>query len=484
MEDHRSIIKAFYKGIARSRVSLLGALITTAVAPFLFGLVILDILQQIDNPYLSGFVYLLLGPLFIIGLIMVFMGLFFLKGKEEVGLFTLDYLREQFTDPTRFNRIRKLIFLGVFLTGVNLLIIGLLTYEGYRYMESNAFCGRFCHTVMEPEYTAYQHSPHSRVGCVECHIGEGATWFVKSKLSGVRQLFAVAFDTYSRPIETPVYGLRPARETCEECHQPDKFHGDKLYVIDKFLPDEQNTHVKTVIMMKIGSAGGRVESPHGIHWHVARENTIVYRHLDYERMQIPEVTLIKPDGSRIVYTSEAVEEVASEGTAGEREMDCVDCHNRPTHIYLPPDRALDRKIVAGQIPKQLPYIKRQALQAITQDYETKEAAREAIAQSLTGWYQENYPEMIQKDPSLLAKAVKGAQEAYSENVFPNMNVNWNTYTNHIGHGEDFDKGCFRCHDGEHVSKEGEVISSDCETCHIILAEEEESPEVLGILESR
>jgi hypothetical protein len=476
MENHRSIIKTFYRGVARSRVSLLGALITTAVTPFLFGLVILDVLQQIDNPYLSGFLYLLLGPLFILGLVMVFIGLFFLKGKEEVGLFTLEYLRDHFTEPIRFYRIRKLIFLGVFLTGINIFIIILLSYAGYHYTESNAFCGRLCHTVMKPEYTAYQHSPHSRVNCVECHIGAGATWFAKSKLSGIRQVFAVAFNTYSRPIETPVHGLRPARETCEECHQPEEFHGDKLEVIDKYLPDKDNTHVKTVRLMKIGS-GGRVVSPRGIHWHVARDVRVIYRSTDYKRQHIPEVTSIRPDGTSVVFRSENAD--GEHGTT--RQMDCIDCHNRPTHIFRMPARALDLKFTEGQLPEGLPYLKREALKAVRRPYESKEAAMAGIADSLRAWYQDKYPQLIAAEPKLLARAVEGSQAAWAANVFPTMGVSWNTYASQLGHGEDFDRGCARCHDGEHVSPDGRVIPVDCETCHVILAQEEPHPEILRLL---
>jgi hypothetical protein len=481
MEKPREIIKAFKHGVTRSRVSMIGALLTTAVTPLLLGLIIVDSLEQIDNPYLGGFIYLLLGPLFIAGLLMVFIGVVFLKGKEEVGIFSYDYLKEHFTDPARFARVRKLFFLGVFLTGVNIFIIVLLSYEGYRYMESNTFCGEFCHTVMEPEYTAFQNSPHSRVKCVECHIGEGATWFVKSKLSGARQLFATALETYPRPIPTPVEELRPARETCAQCHRPDLFHGDRLDVIDSFLPDEENTHVQTVIIMRIGSAGGLTEEPHDIHWHVAEENTIIYLHTDYERMQIPEVTLIRPDGTRTVYRSAAAQAGNEEGSL--REMDCIDCHNRPTHIYLTPERALDNKMIGGRIPRQLPYIKREALEAITRPYATSEEAMAGIGNYLQTWYETHYPEVLTKNPELLATAISGAREAYAENVFPRMNVTWNTYPNHLGHAN-FEFGCFRCHGGEHFTEEGEMITADCNACHIILALEEEDPEILRQLDLR
>jgi len=483
MKTMLDLPKSFAKGIARSWVSLLGALIVTAVTPFLMGALIYDTFWHITNTYFSASVYMILGPVFITGLVMVFLGLFFFKGKEEVRLFSQEYLQDFFSDPHRFNRLRQLIFVAVFLTGVNLFIFGLLGYKGYHYMESVGFCGQFCHSVMQPEFTAYKQSPHSNVPCVDCHIGDGATWFVKSKISGTRQLYAVALDTYPRPIETPVHGLRPARETCEECHRPNIFHGEKLVVREKFLADEKSTNVKTVLTMKIGSAGDRAVSPHGIHWHVAPQNRIVYAAEDYNRMVIPEVTLFQEDGTKIVFKTEDAEEKlkAAGGKAIEREMDCIDCHNRPSHIYLTPDDALDRKLVAGGIPQDLPFIKREALRIITRSYPSQQEAKTQIASELTAWYQKNYPDLVKAQEEKLKKAIQGVQEAYSENVFPEMNLEWNTYVNHLGHGESFDIGCFRCHDDQHVSESGEVISGECNTCHNILAEDEVSPEILEVL---
>lgn len=475
------IVRAFFKGIARSRVSLLGAMLTTAITPLLVGSIIIDMMGWIENPYFGFAIYMLMGPLFTLGLVLVFLGLFFFKGKEEVRLFTLEYLREHFTDPVSFGRLRKLIFLGVFLTCINLFIFGLLGYSGYHYMESVGFCGQFCHTVMNPEHTAYQNSPHSRVSCVECHIGAGAGWFVKSKISGARQLAAVAFDTFPRPIETPVHGLRPARDTCEECHRPETFHGDKLVVKDKFLPDEQSSHVQTVLLMKIGTAGDRAVSSHGIHWHVAPENRIAYRAADRQRLDIPEVTLSRADGTQIVYRSAEAEEPLAPGDGhGEmREMDCIDCHNRPTHIYLPPDRAIDNKILSGEIPRELPYIKKKALEVVRVAYASQEEARGGIATSLSDWYRQSYGELTDGNPALLQRAIAGVQAAYTENVFPEMKIEWGTYSNHVGHQDD--AGCFRCHDEMHESETGETISMDCDTCHVILAEEESDPEILKVL---
>ena len=480
------MVKDFFLGISRSRVSLIGGMIVTITTPFLLAYMLADTIWHIKNPYFGAAVYLALGPFFLGGLAMIFVGAFFFRGDRDVHLFTLQYLRKYFTEPELFGRLRKNVFLIVLLTSVNFAVFSMFLYRAYHYMESTQFCGQFCHTVMNPEHTAYENSPHSRVSCVECHIGSGADWFVKSKISGARQLLAVAASTYPTPIATPVHGLRPARETCEECHRPELFHGDKLAVTKRFLPNEGNTPVYDVLLMKIGSAGDRVQSSHGIHWHIAPENKITYRSTDHSRTVIPEVILTQADGTQTVFRTEDADELLNEtALEGEmREMDCIDCHNRPSHIYLSPDDALDRKLAEGEIPNQLPFIKRQAMELITVSYESGDLARATIIGKLNNWYQENYPELVAANPKILEEAVKGVVAAYSDNVFPEMKVEWGTYINHIGHGPDFDIGCFRCHDDMHETPDGKTISADCNTCHTLLAIEEENPKILKELQGR
>ena len=478
------MVKDFFLGISRSRVSLIGGMIVTITTPFLLAYMLADTIWHIKNPYFGAAVYLALGPFFLGGLAMIFVGAFFFRGDRDVHLFTLQYLRKYFTEPELFGRLRKNVFLIVLLTSVNFAVFSMFLYRAYHYMESTQFCGQFCHTVMNPEHTAYENSPHSRVSCVECHIGSGADWFVKSKISGARQLLAVAASTYPTPIATPVHGLRPARETCEECHRPELFHGDKLAVTKRFLPNEGNTPVYDVLLMKIGSAGDRVQSSHGIHWHIAPENKITYRSTDHSRTVIPEVILTQADGTQTVFRTEDADELLNEtALEGEmREMDCIDCHNRPSHIYLSPDDALDRKLAEGEIPNQLPFIKREAMELITVSYESGDLARDTITSKLNSWYQENYPELIAANPEILEDAVKGVVAAYSDNVFPEMKVEWGTYINHIGHGPDFDIGCFRCHDDMHETPDGRTISADCNTCHNLLAIEEQEPKILQALQ--
>ena len=480
MATFTDIIKTFINSIARSKVSLMGAVLTTVTFPILLVAAVLDIMHIIENPYFGFIIYMVLGPLFMVSLILVFLGLFFFKGKEETGIFTYDYLKELFSAPNRFARVRKLLFLVAGLTLLNLFILGLISYTGYHYTESIGFCGQLCHTVMAPEFTTYKNSPHSRVRCVECHIGQGAQWFVKSKISGVRQIFAVAFNTYSRPIQTPVHGLRPARETCEQCHRPELFHGDKLYIRDKFLADEKNTHLQTVLLLKVGSGGYRGSNANGIHWHVAPENKITYTHTDREREKISKVSLSKPDGTEVIFTNEAE---AATGSVGKvRIMDCIDCHNRPTHIYLSPDEALDQKLAHGDIPVALPYIKKFAMELITRTFASQEEAKNIIATEIRARYRRDYPRLVNDNMPLLGQAITGIQAAYTENVFPEMKIEWNTYRNFLGHKND--SGCFRCHDDGHNTKAGETISMNCDTCHIILAEDEKAPKVLEILRGR
>jgi len=474
------IPKAFVKGITHSWISMVGAMIVTVTFPFLLGCVLYDTFLHIANPYFSGFIYMILGPAFIGGLVLIFIGLFFARGKEEVRLFTLGYLRDKLSDESGYNRIRKLVFVGVFLTCINLFVVGVLAYSGYHYMESNAFCGEVCHVPMTPEYTAYQNSAHSRVACVDCHIGSGASWFVKSKISGARQLYAVVANTFARPIETPVHGLRPARDTCEQCHRPEKFHGDKLVIKDKYLEDEANTHVQTVLLLKIGSAGDQTADSHGIHWHVAPENEITYKAADWQRNIIPEVAQKAANGNKIIYRSpNAEEQMADAEHAQERTMDCIDCHNRPSHVYLPAGQAIDNKILTNAISTDLPYIKQQAMKVVSVEYKTQDEAKTAIASGLTNYYKNNYADIYAGKRSMVEQAIAGVQAAYAENVFPEMGIQWDTYHTNLGHTDEM--GCFRCHNEEHESENGEVISMDCEACHTILAEEEEDPEILRTL---
>lgn len=376
----------------------------------------------------------------------------------------------------RGNEFRKLmIFVGV-TTFLNLVIGSQFLYSAVSYMDSDSFCGTTCHTVMQPEYVAYTNSPHARVSCTECHIGPGAPWFVRSKISGTGQVFAVLLNNYPRPIPSPVKALRPARETCEHCHWPQRYSGDKFFIHTEYALDEHNTPATNVALLKVG--GKSFRGTVGIHGaHVDSTARMEYVAVDERRQVIPQVTYSDPNGKVTVFNATDSKLKPEELAKGERrEMDCVDCHNRPTHIFQVPERALDEAMTQGAISLRLPFIKKQALEALKRPYPDQATGAREIATSLETFYRNQFPQVYAAEATTLKTAIGKVQAIYQQNVFPAMKITWGTYLNNIGH-TDF-PGCFRCHDGNHTSASGRTISNDCATCHDLLAVGEKDPKIL------
>jgi hypothetical protein len=376
--------------------------------------------------------------------------------------------------------LRRLAYFVGATTVINIAIASQLSYGAINYMDSVTFCGLTCHTVMQPEYTAYQNSPHSKVACVNCHIGPGAGWFVRSKLSGVGQVFAVAFDTYPRPIPTPVHNLRPARETCEECHWPQKYGEDRLLVFPKYAEDESNTLTKNVVLMKIGG-GNRGIGIHGTH--LGKGVVIRYAHSDEARQVIPWVEYEVNGKKTRYFTAGAKPEGAANGLV--REMDCMDCHNRPSHSYDLPDRALDKAMNAGLVSPALPFAKKTALEILKVNYRSREEAAARIPAGFAKYYRDSYPAVWATRQAEVTSSAAGVLAIYNRNIFPEMNVTWGRYPVNIGH-TDF-PGCWRCHDGGHNAAGGDSINGDCSACHSLLATDDPNPKVLtelGITEPK
>jgi hypothetical protein len=356
------------------------------------------------------------------------------------------------------------------------MIIGLASYGGLKYMDTVSFCGKVCHSVMEPEYTSYQDSPHSRVKCTQCHIGPGAPWFVRSKISGLAEVVSTVLNIYEKPHHQPVTNLRPARHTCEQCHWPDKFHGGRLKIIEMFKDNEKNTPYYTVLRVKVGGKEMHSGQHQGIHWHVSRANTIHYKALDKKREKIGWVE-VKKGKETVIYTNQAYDKLSKEkkDELEIREMDCIDCHNRPTHVFYTPSKGVDKAISSNLIDQNLPFIKREAVKAITFNYGNmkKELVKQEIEKKIVKFYKDNYTQKFDAWKAKIEQAGKSIAKVYDRNVFPLMNVTWNTYTNHLGHQNDL--GCFRCHDSEHLSQKdkSKYITQDCSTCHDRMVEEEE-----------
>jgi hypothetical protein len=454
--------------LTRHWVSLLGiALLATAIISWLFVLP-LQIRGHVDNPYVGIVVFLILPLVFFAGLVLVPTGLFL--GKRQI--------RHGLTEPSfdRKTALRRVAwFLGI-VTLVNILVGTQVTHRAVEYMETPQFCGASCHT-MKPEFAAYQNSPHSRVECVECHVAPGAAGWVSSKTNGTRQLIETVFNTYRRPIPSALesHRLIPSRETCENCHWPQQFGGVRLRVFGKYAEDEANTRSQTVLLMLIG--GNKFSGIHGAHFGPGVH--IRYAAADPTRQTIPlvEYQNTATGESRTLLSSGTSAESAK--ALPQYEMQCVDCHNRPTHTFDLPDRAMDRAMTLGQIQVTLPFIKKKGVELLKTEYQTSEQANERLVPALESFYQQSYADLYAKRGDDIRHAGQEILAIYNRNVFPDLKVTWGTYPNNLGH-TDF-PGCFRCHDGDHSSSDGKTITQDCNTCHEPLAVEEASPEILKTL---
>jgi hypothetical protein len=458
------------RALYRNLLSYLGGLVVAVSAVLIVVGIIFGLTFGRTSPYLGIVTYLLLPGVLTFGL------LFFLYGMRRESLRrrrvgsdeALPYPSLDLNVPSQRRRF------GLALIGTTVLavVLAFAAYNGFQFTESVAFCGRTCHTVMEPEYAAYLGSPHARVACVECHVGSGASWYVKSKLSGVRQVFATARGTYPRPIPVPVANLRPARETCEHCHWPEKFFGAQLLQTPRFRSDEKSTAEQLSLLVKTGGGSQASGQRAGIHWHMVTNIRLHYTAVDRGLQQVAQIRVERQDGTREIYSSRDLQ-VPPGGGQPERLMDCMDCHNRPTHIYLPPEIALDRELAAGRISRDLPWVKKVAFDALTKPYPSKEAAHAGIRDALTAFYREQQPEVERRAPGAVTQAVTNVTAIYDRSVFPKMNVTWSTYASNIGH-RDW-PGCFRCHDGRHVTPDGRALSNECTICHTMPTRSELMP---------
>jgi len=453
--------------LSNNSISLLGVvLVTTATIFWLFVLPI-TLRGQTTNPYIGILAYLVLPAPFFAGLSLIPLGMWVQRKRDR---------RTELYPPTfpplnwRNADLRRLVyFLGV-TTVINIVIASQLSYGAVSYMDSVTFCGQTCHVVMQPEFTAYQASPHSHVECVQCHIGPGAGWFVRSKLSGVGQVIAVTFNTYPRPIPTPVHNLRPARETCEACHWPQKYGEDRIKVIPKYAEDEANSKTQTVLLMKIGGGNHGI----GIHGtHLGPGIQITYGHSDEARQVIPWVEY-NNNGKKTVYAGSDAKPDGAGLT--KRVMDCMDCHNRPAHSYDLPERGLDKAMSNGDISPSLPFAKKKALEILKVNYLSRDEAAQKIPAAFAAYYRDSQPAVWAARQAEVESSAKGVLAIWNRNIFPDMKVTWGKYPVNIGHN-DF-PGCFRCHDGSHTAPGGATITQDCNACHNLLSMDEANPKVL------
>ncbi len=451
--------KPAHFSLVRNAISIFGAAVTTSSALLFVAFFVLDLFGMHSNPYLGMLFFVVLPGLFVVGLVIMPVGAWLERRRRRAGGgWWPHWPKIDLNEGWQ----RRTTFVFLLATLANLLIITVAAYKGVEYMDSVGFCGQLCHQVMEPEFAGYQEGPHSRVLCIQCHIGAGASWFVKSKMSGTRQVFAVTFNTFSRPIPSPVTDLRPARDTCEQCHWPEKFHGDKILEVREYADDQANTESKTSLRLHIGGVSVAQGTATGIHWHVGAMNRIEYKASDDKRQVIPYVKLDDGKGHVVEFKTDAMTD-GQLAAIPSRTLDCIDCHNRPSHTFaVSAERAVDTAIAGGALSRALPFVRREAVRVLRVKYASRAAAMDGIANELARVYREQQPSAPE---ALVQQAIATTQRLYVRNVFPDMNVGWGTYANNIGHTAF--PGCFRCHDDNHKSKDGKVISQSCDLCHAI-----------------
>ncbi len=450
--------------IYRNMITYVGlnvAAVTGVIAVVLIGY---DLLFHADasNPYRSLVTYLIIPAPLIGGLALAILGIVLEWRRRRKGFSSASHY-----PVFDFNsaRTRKSILAVGIITALFLVLSAIGGYQGYHFTESVEFCGMLCHQVMEPEYVTYHNSPHARVSCAECHIGSGASWFVKSKISGIGQVFAMLNQSYHLPIQTPVEDLRPARDTCEQCHWPEKISGSIEKVRWRFGYDRANTPWRYNLLVKVGSGSQELNEPHGVHWHVNPDIKVEYFAQDRKRLDIPWTRITYADGTSREYRRDTGFTTAPLQTET-REMDCMDCHNRPSHEFRPPRDLVDEALGRGFLDRTLPYIKRRSVALLEDAYPDTETALKTIDAQMRDLYKEQMsgPAGVQR----IEKTIALLQETYQKTSFPEHNVNWTDHAVHINHFRF--PGCFRCHDGQMKSQDGRVLSKDCRMCHEIVSQ--------------
>ncbi len=442
-----------------------GALFAAGAFAFVV-LLLLDFSSKSDNPYSSLVTFIGAPALITLGLVLfiiaVFLQVHAARKRGEKVKFSLSI------DPTDPKYMRNLwMFLGL-----SVVMIAIVAYSGsraYEATDSVNFCGKTCHVVMEPQFVTYENSAHARVLCVDCHIGPGASFYVRSKIDGLRQVWRTARNTFARPIETPVHSLRPAQETCERCHWPRQFYGEKLVTKTYYRTDEKNSPYTVSLLVKIGGGNPRTGKLEGIHWHMIGDNKVEYVATDPKRQNITWIRVSNSKGDTLVYKDPGAPSPDIYDPKTEvRRFDCMDCHNRPSHRFLPPATALNLALSTGKIPTSLPYIRQVGLDLLNASYATNRDAMDSIPKGLNDYYSQHYPDIFAARKPELHDVATALRRIYSENFFPEMKTDYRARENNLSHF--VNDGCFRCHDGVKENERGEKLSHTCNTCHDIVAQ--------------
>ena len=460
--------KAF--NYAHNPLSVLGAVLATVAALSIAACLAVEATVGLANPYIGLFAYLVLPGLLLVGLVLMPAGMAWRRrrlqrhGASEEA--RRRYPRLDFNDP----RLRRLASGVLALTAVNAVLFGLASVLAVEHMESTEFCGSACH-VMEPQRVAHAVSPHSRVACVDCHVGPGAAGFVQAKVGGTVQLWKTLRGTYERPITQDRQARLSTTDTCGGCHDPERRLGQQLELLVRHAGDRHNTPSYSVLL----SDPDRVHDVHG--------RTVRLRYVEGDGGEILWVEASASDGEIRAYSREG-QELPPRDELERRAADfsCLGCHSRTAHRFEVPSLALDALLADEPDLVALPFFKREALRLVesAQTAASRQEGMETVRRGVLAFYRQQHPEAWSDDRPLVARGADEAASLFGASVFPALATDWNSHPDHLGHEES--PGCFRCHDEELTSAGGDrVISMDCESCHVFLAEDAAEPPDLALL---
>ena len=462
-DEKRGFISLLY-----NRISYIGGILAAIIFVIIILVLFITWIGGGTNPYFGLVAFLILPPFLILAVLMIPAGVWWERRRwKRTGKKT-----ELMFPVIDLNVRRHRLALSIFNTVVFALILFLAisSYKAYHFTETTEFCGKLCHEVMHPEFIAYSRSPHARVRCVDCHVGQGADFYVKSKLSGLYQVYAAIANVYPKPIPVPIKNLRPAQETCEQCHWPDAFFGAKQKTIMHYLTDEQNSPWGINLLIKTGGGSPGTAQTTGIHWHMNIANGVEYIARDSVNQDIPwvKVTNHKTGVSRVYNDTENPLTPEEINSLPKHRMDCMDCHNRPTHIFRSPSYSVNLALLTERMDPGLPNIKQNGVDVLIAGYKSTEEAMTRIEQKMWVLYDpENYPDTVISNATV-EQAIKTLKNIYTTNFFPEMGVQWDVYVDNIGHLDS--KGCYRCHAGNHQTEDGKILTRECIACHTIMSQ--------------
>jgi hypothetical protein len=433
-----------HSALARNPLTFAGVALTTISALAFLVFYVSHALGWWTSPYAGLVGFVAIPPFFLLGLLLIPLGMWRESRRRRRGAPAWRWPAIDLSRP----RTRQVAIAVFLLTIVNLGIVSIASLGAAHYMETTEFCGQVCHVPMRPEFTAHREGPHANVPCVSCHVSPGAAGTIRAKQNGTRQLYLVLRGTFARPIPTPARGLPFAADTCARCHRPALPVPDITRVTREYADDEASTETATTL----------VAYPNRNHWHARADVQVEYMAADEKRETIPYIRVTDPGGQVTEYFGPGV---TARPSGAARQMDCLDCHSRPAHtMSASAEEAVDRAIAAGDISRELPFVRRELVAALTVPYADDASAESGIAERLTNFYKGQGKAV----PAAVNAAIGSGQRLFATNVFPAMKVTWRTYRNQLGHSDEV-PGCFRCHDDEHKAPDGRLVRQDCELCH-------------------